>query len=77
MELAIWVQILDEAVCISLQVNSFRKGRNTPVPSLAMGKIVAQTGFFSLGKKNFKFKLDLLHLKIDLVSHPTHGGGVG
>ena len=32
-----------------------------------------------LKKKNFEFKQlkNLLHLKIDLVSHPACGGGVG
>ena len=34
---------------------------------------------FSLGveKENSEFKLDLLHLKINLMSNPVSGGGVG
>ena len=28
-------------------------------------------------KEKSKFKLSVLHLKINLVSHPAHGGEVG
>ena len=43
MDTATWVQILEEAVCISLRVNTLEKDLN-PTVSLTVG----QTGLFNL-----------------------------
>ena len=50
MDMAIRVQILDETDCISHSTNTFGKGMNPIILPSAMGKIVGQTKFFSLGK---------------------------
>ena len=44
------VQILDETHCISHSTNTLGKGMNPIILPPAMGKIVGQTGFFSLGE---------------------------
>ena len=44
------VQILTETDCISHSTNTLEKGMNPIIPPPAMGKIVGQTSFFSLGK---------------------------
>ena len=49
MELAIWVQILGKAVCVSLCTNTLEKGMNLSVLNPNYGYIVEQTGSFSLG----------------------------
>ena len=58
MDATIWVQILDEIVCISLHAVSLEQNINTSFLSLslslsytAMSKDVEQTGLFSLGKE--------------------------
>ena len=70
------VQILDEAVCISLYANALGKAMNPcPPPHPAMSKIVGQTGFFSLGYATSlerKFKPSLLYFQIDLVPNLAH-----
>ena len=43
------VQILDKEDCISHGTNTRGKGMNPIIIPPAMGKIVGQTGFFSLG----------------------------
>ena len=43
------VQILEKTVCISHDTNTLRKGMNPIILPPVMGKIVGQTGFFSLG----------------------------
>ena len=79
MELANLVQILDKANCISLGANTVRKGMNPsdlPVnrrADWALGTLVRQP----VKKKNCYFKPTLLCLKISLISHTTHGEGVG
>ena len=42
-------QILDEAVCISHDANTLGKGMHLTILLPGMGKIVRQTGLFSLG----------------------------
>ena len=44
------VQILDETDCISHCTNTLGKGMNPIILPSAMGKIVGQTWFFSLGE---------------------------
>ena len=44
------VQILDETDCISRSTNTLGKGMNSIILPPAMGKIVGQTRFFSLGE---------------------------
>ena len=50
MDTATRVQILDETDCISHSTNTLGKGMNPIILPPAMGKIVGQTGFFSLGE---------------------------
>ena len=50
MDTATRVQILDETDCISRCTNTLWKGVNPIILLPAMGKIVGQTRFFSLGK---------------------------
>ena len=50
MDTATRVQILDETDCVSHCTNTLGKGMNPIILSLAMGKIVGQTRFFSLGE---------------------------
>ena len=42
------VQVLDEAVSISLSTNSLGKGKNPPTLPAAMGKIVGRIRLFNL-----------------------------
>ena len=48
--MATQVQILDETDCISHSTNTPGKGINPIILPSAMGKIVGQTRFFSLGE---------------------------
>ena len=48
MDMAIQVQILNEAICISYSANTLGKGMNPIIFPLAIGEIVGQTGFFKL-----------------------------
>ena len=50
MDTATRVQILDETDCISHSTNTLGKGMNPIILPPAMGKIVGQIGFFSLGE---------------------------
>ena len=50
MDTAIRVQIPDETDCISHSTYTLGKGMNPFTLPPAMGKIVGQTGFFSLGE---------------------------
>ena len=50
MNTAIRVQILDETDCISHCTHTLGKGMNPIILPPAMGKIVGQTRFFSLGE---------------------------
>ena len=50
MDTATRVQILDKTDCISHSTNTLGKGMNPIILPPAMGKIVGQTGFFSLGE---------------------------
>ena len=50
MDTATRVQILDETDCISHSTNTLGKGMNPFILPPAMGKIVGQTWFFSLGE---------------------------
>ena len=82
MNTATQVQILDETDCISHSTNTLGKGMNPIILPPAMGKIVGQTRFFSLGeatsqeKENSEFKPVKLCLKIDLVSYPARAEGL-
>ena len=68
------IQILDEAVYISHGITCLGKGMHPIILSLAMGKIVEQTGLFSLGMPTDLGKGKLtpikLRLEIALVLHP-------
>ena len=44
------VKILDKTDCISHSINTLGKGMNPIILPPAMGKIVEQTGFFSLSE---------------------------
>ena len=44
------VQILDETDCISHCTNTLGKGMNPTILPPAMGKVIGQTRFFSLGE---------------------------
>ena len=74
---------LDEAVCASLRANSFGKDMTPFVLLLSVINKYDNLGSLVLvrplieEKENIEFKPALLHLKIDLVSHSTHNGGVG
>ena len=48
MDTATRVQILDETDCISHSTNTLGKGMNPIILPPPMGKLVGQTGFFSL-----------------------------
>ena len=81
MESATWVQILDKAVCFSFQANAFRKYKH---PTVLCQWVNSREDLSSLAlvdqlveKENFKYKPTVLSFKIDLVSHPACGGGVG
>ena len=50
MDTATRVQILDETDCISHSTDTLEKGMNLIILPPAMGKIVGQTRFFSLGE---------------------------
>ena len=50
MDTATQVQILDETDCISHNTNTLGKGTNPIILPPAMGKLVGQTGFLSLGE---------------------------
>ena len=82
MDTATRVQILAATNCISHSTNTLGKGMNPIILPPAMGKIVGQTRFFSLGEatsleeENSEFKLVKLRLKIDLVSHPARAEGL-
>ena len=78
MDTATRIQILDENDCISHGTKTLGKGMNPIILPPAMGKIVGQTGFFSLGeeKENSEFKPVKLRLKIDLVSYPARAEGL-
>ena len=80
MDMMTRVQILDETDCISHSTNTLGKGMNPIILPPAIGKIVGQTRFFSLGEAaslegNSEFKPVKLCLKIDLVSYPTRAEG--
>ena len=83
MDTAPQVQILDETDCISHSTNILGKAMNPIILPPAMGKIVGQTRFFtlgeatSLGKENAEFKSVKLRLKSDLVSYPARAEGLG
>ena len=70
MDPIIWIQILDEAACVSLHANAFGKIMNPSLPShLSYGLIVWLIGFFSLGKATslegklwIQTKLTLCHI---------------
>ena len=66
MESATKVQNLNEAFCILLCTNALGKGIN-----------LTSLGNQSRRRKNSELKPVILSLKIDLVSHPAHQGGVG
>ena len=51
MGMATRVQILDKAIGISHSINTLEKGMNPTILSSSMGKIVKQTGLFSLGMR--------------------------
>ena len=80
--LSIAVQILDETDYISHSTNTLGKGMNSIILPPAMGKIVGQTRFFSLGEATSLREGKLwiqtckLHLKIDLVSYPARAEGL-
>ena len=75
MDTATRVQILDETDCIS---HSTWEGMNPIILPPAMGKIVGQTRFFSLGEATSRAEGKnsvKLRLKIDLVSYPARAEG--
>ena len=51
MHTATRVQILDDTDCISRSTNTLWKGMNPIILPPAMGKLVGQTDFFSLGEE--------------------------
>ena len=53
MDIAARVQVLDKTIFISHNTNTFGKGMNPTILPPAMGKIVGQTGLFSLGYGNW------------------------
>ena len=59
MDTATRVQILDEADCISHSTNTLGKGMNPIILPPAMGKIVGQTDFFSLGEATSQGEIKL------------------
>ena len=67
---------------VSHSTNTLGKGMNPIILLPAMGKIVGQTGFFSLGEAtslgggNSEFKPVKLCLKIDIVSYPARAEGL-
>ena len=83
MDTAIRVQFLDKTDCISHSINLLGKGMNPIILPPAMGKIVGQTRFFSLGEATSlgegKLISNLLNsvLKIDLMSYPARAEGLG
>ena len=79
MDLAIQVQILDDAICISLCTNALGKGMNPSVLSQTTGKIVGQTVFFIFCKvDSLQDRIStILDLRIDLVLYAAFSGGVG
>ena len=74
------VQILDEAVCISLCTYLWERYKfNNSLSSY--GSLVGQTVLFNLGmttslEENSEFKPVELYLKNDLVSHAAHAEGL-
>ncbi len=80
MQSATRAQLLEEVVCNSLYANAFGKGTNSAL--LPLRATLKQTGFLSLematklGEEK-QFKPALLHLKIQIVTHPTCDKGVG
>ena len=82
MESMIRVQILIEALYISLRGNALGKGMNLSVLLSNSEKIGDQTVLFSLSKpfeekENSELKPLVLLLKIDFVSYPARRGGFG
>ena len=79
---AIGVQILDKAVCVSLGANAFGKGINPSLLPAAIDKYQDRLNCLDFirqpvtKKETSVFKPAVLCLKIDLVSHPVRGGGV-
>ena len=76
MDTATQVQILDETDCISHITNTLGKGINPIILPPALGTIVGQNSFFSLGEENSEFKPVKLCLKIDPVSYPARAEGL-
>ena len=83
MELVAQVQILDEAICVSLLANALGKDINPSVLLLAIAKWLGRLGSLALvmqavkEKENSEFNSAVLHLKNDLVSHPAYSKGIG
>ena len=79
MEYVTRVQILDEAVYVSLCANALRKGMNPYVLFPVIDKWLDRLDCLVLIKQKSlritEFKPTLLHLKADFVSHPAHGIG--
>ena len=75
------VQFLNEAVFILFDANAFGKGMNLYFYT-AMGTLLDRLSTLELFrqpvkvKENSEFKPALLHVKVDLASHPAYGGGV-
>ena len=80
MEIAIKVQIMKEAVCISHSANTRYSDNNSHT---SYGQIVRLTVLFEhgmftdQGKGNSEFKPVRLHLKTELESHLARGRGIG
>ena len=76
MELMTRVQILDEAVCVSLRGNGLRKAMKPFILTPATDKayFIRQSVW---EKENSDFKLALLNLKSDFVSLPVRDGDGG
>ena len=76
------VQILNDTDCISHCTNTLGKGMNPIILPPAMGKVVGQTRFFSLGEatslgeEKLWIQTCLTLLKIDLVSYPARVEGL-
>ena len=80
MELVTRVQILDKAVCISFCANAPRKGGSLMFSFQLCLSRTDWVLWYLLGKhlkRKTEFKPIVLCLKIDLVSPPTCGRGVG
>ena len=71
------VWILNKVVCISHNVDTLEKGMHPTILSPQLWVNSRADGLPNFGKRRkAEFKPVKTYLKIDLVSHPVHGGGL-